>query len=240
MAKMRSPNYPAIGLPDAVNEIQKIWEKEKKTAVSVDVLGAAMGYTSLSGPVRTKVAALRKYGLLDQNNGRYSLSELAVKILHGQPEERSQALAIAAQRPELFRELYSSHAEASDAALKSELVVHREFSEAGAKQFIKAFRDTLSIASPSEVAYNPSQDVDDREDMEIISNPQDQRRSSALAQVTVQQANAWTWTLSIPRSVRAELRIAGNVTREDVKRLKQQIEFLEESFDDAIEKNSGV
>ena len=163
--KMRSPNYPSIGLPDALAEVQKIWDKEKRTAVSMDVLAAAMGYKSVSGPVRTKIAALRKYGLLDQTGGRYSLSEIAMKALHGQPEEQAQARASAAQRPELFREFITTHPDASDAALKSELVLRRSFSEAGAKQFIKAFRETMSIADPSKASYSGAQDIEEPEDM---------------------------------------------------------------------------
>ena len=47
--------------------------------------------------------------------------------------------------------------------------------------------------------------------------------------------HSWTWTLSIPRNVKADLRIAGDVTREDIARLKKQIEFLEESFEEGTE-----
>jgi len=155
MAKLRSPNYPAISLPEAVGEIQKVWTEEKRTAVPIDVLGKAMGYTSLSGPVRTKVAALRKYGLLEQQGGMYKLSDLAMHILHAEDmKEREQALQAAALRPELFRELFTSHGDASDNALKSHLILHKKFSDAGAKQFIKAFRETLSLANPSKAGYD--------------------------------------------------------------------------------------
>jgi hypothetical protein len=36
----------------------------------------------------------------------------------------------------------------------------------------------------------------------------------------------------MPRNVKAELRIAGEPTKSDIARLKKQIEFLEESFDE--------
>lgn len=46
-----------------------------------------------------------------------------------------------------------------------------------------------------------------------------------------------SWVLSVPRGVRAELRIVGkDVRRDDLKRLKQQIDFLVESFEDGAEK----
>ncbi len=65
MNRMRSPNYPAIGLDEAIKAVEVVWSKEKRTAVPIEVLGKAMGYKSVSGPVRTKTAALRKFGLLE-------------------------------------------------------------------------------------------------------------------------------------------------------------------------------
>jgi hypothetical protein len=42
-----------------------------------------------------------------------------------------------------------------------------------------------------------------------------------------------SWVLSVPRGVRAELRITGkDVTKGDLERLKQQIDFLVASFED--------
>src|SRR5438874_13773328 len=119
MAKMRSPNYPAIGLSEAIKAIQQLWDREKRTPVGIDVVGKAMGYNSVSGPVRTKVAALRKYGLLDQLGGNYKISDLGMQILHSIPEsdERRQAITIAALRPEAFKEIYDTHTHASDEAL---------------------------------------------------------------------------------------------------------------------------
>jgi hypothetical protein len=45
-----------------------------------------------------------------------------------------------------------------------------------------------------------------------------------------------SWVLSVPRGVRAELRIVGKeVTKGDLQRLKQQIDFLVESFEDGAD-----
>lgn len=230
MGTMRSPNYPALGLPDAVKAAQQIWDKERRTPVSMDVVGKAMGYNSISGNVRTKVASLRKYGLLDQNGGNFRLSDLAITILHGQPEEKQQALSIAASRPESFRELFASHADASDDALRAHLLTKKSFSPAGAKQFIKAFRETLSIANPSKSDYSSESTGDNADNIEgEIVTPAKSAASAGGQKVSILE----NWTLSVPRSVKAELKIYGDVRKEDVTRLKRQIEFLEESFEDA-------
>jgi hypothetical protein len=45
-----------------------------------------------------------------------------------------------------------------------------------------------------------------------------------------------SWVLSVPRRVRAELRVVGkDVTKGDLQRLKQQIDFLLESFEDGAD-----
>ena len=43
---------------------------------------------------------------------------------------------------------------------------------------------------------------------------------------------SYSFALSMPRNVRAELRLFGQVTKSDVERLRKQIEFLEEQFED--------
>ena len=251
MGKMRSPNYPAVGLPEAIRSIQQIWDAEKRTPVPIDVLGAAMGYKSVSGPVRTKVAAIRKYGLLEQSGSNFKLSDLGMQILHSLPDsqERQDAINAAAMRPEAFRELYETHMEASDQALKSHLLMKKSFSEAGAKQFIKAFRDTLSIANPVNSSYSPQEEESDSEDdaMEMASSTpvydrakEEKSKSTKVPRFnlpfeTGNQAPAiqsYSFALSMPRNVRAELKLFGQVTKGDVERLKKQIEFLEEQFEE--------
>ncbi|MGA9206899.1 MAG: hypothetical protein WB347_03795, partial [Terriglobales bacterium] len=169
-----------------------------------------MGYSSLSGPVRTKVAALRKYGLLEQQGGQYKLSDLAIHVLHDEAdsEQRKQALSNAALRPELFRELFATHAEASDNALKSHLMVHKKFSDAGAKQFIKAFRETLSLANPSKTDYDDSQDEDNPEAME--STP---TAGTKLSTIPVQRPTQNTFVVPLSKDMSAQVTFSGGAVK---------------------------
>jgi hypothetical protein len=221
MGKMRSPNYPAIGLSEAIKAIQQIWDKEKRTAVPIDVLGKAMGYKSVSGPVRTKVAALRKYGLLEQSGGNYKVADLGMQILHSLPDsqERRDAINTASMRPEAFRELYATHADASDEALKSYLLVRKSFSEPGAKQFIKAFRDTLSIANPSADGYNPSQQEDEAEEdgmEQAVADKQEgvsyRKQDHNVHKVDMtRHSHSFSWPVS--RDVTAEVKFSGGILK---------------------------
>jgi hypothetical protein len=246
MAKMRSPNYPAIGLEDAIKAVGMIWNEEKRTAVPLDVLSKALGYKGVSGPVRTKVAALRKYGLLEQNGVNYRVSDLAMQIIHGQDhsEERSNALVEAATRPEIFKELRETHLEGSDEALKSYLLVRKGFSEAGAKQLIKAFRETMDVAEAASGGNIPRREKEESEAKSMTTTYTKQQEESSkhirvnvgtpggAAHEATPTIQSYSFALSMPRNVRAELRLFGQVTKGDVERLRKQIEFLEEQFED--------
>ena len=167
MGKMRSPNYPAIGLSAAVNRAREICDKEKRTVVSLDVAAKAIGYKSLSGPARTALAALKKYGLLDDEKGGVRISELAVRVLHSEDgsKEQGEALREAAMKPEIFRVLLATHADASDAALRSHLMTTKRFTEEGARRFIPSFMDIVRIAKLEDSNYTEANNKVEKEDM---------------------------------------------------------------------------
>jgi hypothetical protein len=147
MAKMRSPNYPAVGLGECLQRVRSLWAKEKKTAVDAAVAAAAIGYSGLSGPSRTALSSMKKYGLVDSDDRTVRVSDLALKIIHPASEqEELTALQEAALSPELFRQLFETHRDASDAALWSYLINKLGFSVVGAKQLVKAFRDTMIVS----------------------------------------------------------------------------------------------
>ncbi len=149
--KHRSPNYPSVGLPEAINLVRGLWAKEKRTAVPPEVAVKALGYNSLSGPARVKLATLKKYGLIEDEANGVRVSGLALEFL--QHPEGSAEFRAAAQKaafgPELFSQLVGSYRDASNDALHRELVYKRGFSEQAASQVIKAFRDTLSLLDSS-------------------------------------------------------------------------------------------
>jgi hypothetical protein len=160
-SKHRSPNFPVIGLPEAVSLAQKIWDKEKRTPLSALDVAKIGGYTSISGPSRQLVSALGKYGLLEPAGKALKLSDLAIQILHGQPREKEAALIEAGNKVALFRQLAQSHGDASEDSLKSYLIVQLKFSEDGAKKCIKAFLSTKSIAKLNGGAKIEGDDNDD-------------------------------------------------------------------------------
>jgi hypothetical protein len=238
MANMRSPNYPQLGLSEAITRVRSLWSKEKRTAVPLAVAATAIGYGSVSGPSRSAVAAMKKYGLVDSDDRNLSVSALALRILHpADSEDALQALREAALKPELFAQLYQSHRHASDDALQSFLINKMSFSQRGATQLIKSFRDTIELAKLDQTDYIPSavtsveatlqSQSKQAGEMEYVGGDGTQHKVSAV--------QSWSWPLSMPRNVRADLKITGDLTLADVRRLKKQIENMEDAFDEASE-----
>lgn len=172
----RSPNYPAEPLSDAITDAKKLFDAEKRTVVNPDIAAKSLGYGGLNGRSRTKIASLRKYGLVENVGGGIQISPLAMRILHtpsGHPDYLA-AVREAALNPESFREFYETHREASEQSIQSELILKKGFSPEGAKTFASSFRETIIFAKLDQVAYSPSTDAD-KSKANTDKNPQDQR-----------------------------------------------------------------
>ena len=168
MPTPRSPRYPSISLDEAVSLAQKLWDREKKTPVSPAVVANAWSYKGLSGAVRSKIGSLRQFGLLDATRDGVKVSDLAIEILvqpKGSDNQR-RALLEAALKPSLFSEVYSTHKDASDEALRAHLITKKGFNVQAAKQFVSSFRDTLAIVSGLQLPYSDGESSDDGVDLE--------------------------------------------------------------------------
>lgn len=204
--KERSPNYPAIGLPKAIECARALWEREKRTAVPPVVAAKAWGYRSLSGPARTTVAALRQYGLVESVGGAIALSDLAVDILI--QIEGSEALVTAIQTaangPDLFRELRQTHASASDEALNAYLITKKRFSVDGAQRCIRSFRETVALANRASEGYAKAETDQTLSVSHDMSTP-----SMTVASQTIGNNDVTFLTFPLFGGMRAEVRFVG-------------------------------
>lgn len=239
----RSPNYPAHALGDAIGFVKQVYDRDKRTVISTEDVAKALGYSTVSGNARTKIASMKQYDLLDGEEGKgLRVSELAVHILYPASQAEAQTYKRkAALAPSLFGHLYEEKREGHDESIQNYLISKMNFTPTGAAQAVDSFRQTLIFAGLDGTPYNASNTPEVAEAKSMATEaktPDEITRSLRVRdhlpddQHNGQTVNAWTWTLSMPRSVRAELRIVGDVTKGDVARLKKQIESLEESFDD--------
>jgi hypothetical protein len=152
MVTVRRPEYPAASLSECIESAKRLWSAERHTSVTPGVLAKALGYPGLTRPAKTRLSALKQYRLIDDRGGDIRLSRLAVDILRTPPDSEAYnaALVRAAMSPRAFREIWRTHSDASDEALKSHLLEDRGFTREGARRFIKSFRDTIEAANLQE------------------------------------------------------------------------------------------
>jgi hypothetical protein len=157
MARIRSPNYPAISLAEAIKRIEQLHARERQHPAARDVILKGMGYGGVHGTSLGALSAAIKYGLLEQKGKGedYRISDRAVAILHPHnPQEKAEALRAAARAPALFGELLD-HFKGdifSDDNLRAYLV-RRGFSQTSLPGVIQAFRDTMELVTPVDKAY---------------------------------------------------------------------------------------
>jgi hypothetical protein len=164
MSRSRSPNYPQIGLKEAVQRVSSVYKRDYQSRLTRDVAAERLGYSGLNGKSLAVLAALGKFGLLEGRGEETRVTDLAVRILAfppGSPERRA-ALGEAASRPELFVELDQRFArgQASDGAIRAWLVT-RGFIPPAAEAAVRSYRETKQLleaegdAAPVAVAPAP-------------------------------------------------------------------------------------
>ena len=150
MARTRSPNYPYIGLPVAIERVRKIYDKEHQGRMSKQVVAKHLGFGGLNGVSMSVISALGKYGLLASIDDDMQVSDDALSILVDPPEseDRAQAIRRAALKPELFTELQKHFGGTvpSDVNLLAHLQKHG-FTANAAALAAKSFRETMELIS---------------------------------------------------------------------------------------------
>lgn len=168
-AKARSPNYPAIGLKEAIERVEAVYQNDYQNQVPRAVAAKHMGYASLNGKSLGVLAALLKYGLLEGRGDNTRVSDLAVKIIAHRPgdHERGDAVREAASRPELFAELDKRYPDGkgSDAAIRSYLLTQK-FIPAAADSALRSYRETKQLVESEVIAYHGSHLDEETEQME--------------------------------------------------------------------------
>jgi hypothetical protein len=146
--RLRSPNYPALSLPDAIEKVVALYRAQHTHAAQRDVIARGMGYNTLNGASASAISALQKYGLLDRAGDEIRVSERALRILHPHSvEERAAAIQEAANEPPLFAQLNERFPGQmpSDDLLRNYLI-RSGFAPSAVTAVITAYRETSEMA----------------------------------------------------------------------------------------------
>lgn len=172
--KHRSPSYPAFDLEVAVERARQLWNVANRHAINVGAAIECWGYSPKSSTGKLLIAALKKFGLADDEGSldsrRVSLTELGRRlvVLGRDDEEWALAAREAVFLPAIHRELWEKY----DSTLPSAqvvtpyLVLERGFSTQAAGDLVAEFRSSLDFAGISQTQdgrdelANPDRDYD--------------------------------------------------------------------------------
>lgn len=186
MTRMRSPNYPAIPIKQAIDLTDKIFRADRTNVIDKAVAAEHMGYSGLTGRTLKLLGALSSFGLLDKvGKGKVRVSKTAVSILHGiDDEEKRVALITAATTPVLFKRIRDSFDRPSDKTITS-FLMKEGFTDVAVGPVLKSYNETNAFLATNGVteSYGVGQedapdslpDVDEEDggemDTDVIEKP---------------------------------------------------------------------
>jgi hypothetical protein len=203
----RSPSYPSIPLDVAISRARVLYEHEGRHAAPIAQIAQHWGYSPKSSGGTSTIAALKKFGLLvDEGNAarrHAELTPLALTILIDE-RNRDQAIRDAALMPPIHRELWQKYGPLlpSDGTIRSYLLLERDFTENGVKEFIPVFRRTVDFAQLGMGDDGTSSDLDGEQEETDQAAP-DQRDLTGipvLAHLSAHHATSPTRTIQLPLS----------------------------------------
>jgi hypothetical protein len=233
----RSPSYPVFDLKTAIEKTKLVYDGEKRSATTPEVIASHLGYSQANGPGGRAVSALRQFGLIEETSGKYRVSDTGYTLVHYDKEsnEWKAAASRAAKSPTLFKELLDAYPDGlpSDATLKNELL-GREFNPSVVSDVISLFKDSLALASGGDVAYNETVQ-DESIQTQTATKPAFQSPGGTARKPN--QLATQVLAISIPRQLSVDIAVKGDeLKKDDLAKIKSQfnrwIEGLEEAFEE--------
>jgi len=148
----RSPNYPALDLPSAIDKARDIFRGDGRRPVGLEVVAKRMGNSAKSSTFRQNIAAMRAYGFLQGTaSGGHrleQLTKLALDIVTDYPEgspEHTKSVKEAARNPRIHAELWERYGEdlPSDDEVRRYLVHEKGFADKAVGEFIERYKAAL-------------------------------------------------------------------------------------------------
>lgn len=250
--RLRSPNYPATSLPDAVDRVRKLYEADGKAGSAVEMAVKRIGYNSTHGLAMTMLSALKKFKLIDYQNKRVVPTSIAIDIIQfpAGHQRRVQALKTAALGPDIIRELYEQFLQhgnfPADDALRPELITDKGFSDKAVDAFIEDLRSTLIFAGLMDqnrvlITQEPMNGKEPESHGQISKSNHGDAMTPATHQqmqqlpAIVRHESAWpgpTVSFDLPRGNTIEIRLKAKVSPDEFAKIKKIFELSEFAFVD--------
>lgn len=153
--RVRSPNYPAINLEEALKRAHEFFDIENRHAANIEVASQHWGYKNYSSGGSLVIAALTSFGLMEDEgvgaDRKVRLSPLGTRIVNDERPnslEQMEGLKKAALLPKIHQELWGlwGNSLPSNENMRFYLLNDRGFNRGTVDQFIDQYRHTLSFA----------------------------------------------------------------------------------------------
>jgi hypothetical protein len=162
-SKARSPQYPVVGLGDAIAKVRSIYEKDYQNRIPKSVVAKHIGFNALHGKSLGVIAALTRYGLLEGRGDDCRVSDRAVTIIAhpAGSADRVAAIQAAANAPEIFQEIDGKFPEGrgSDEGIRAYLLTNK-FIPGAADTVIHSYRDTKRAVAAELRGYDSGSDAE--------------------------------------------------------------------------------
>ena len=240
---MRSPNYPQLSLPEALNKAQILYAAIHTAKTTPEKAAEKLGYTSLNGRSMGVLSALKKYGLLAGKGEELTLTHDAVIIFERPDEhpEKQEAIRRLALSPPLFADIYS-HFNGQTPGI-GDLRVYLSkmgFSKTALDEITQNYAETFQLVTKIAGEYtadDPSSDKGEKQDMSASqSSPQSNSTNptpTTPANPGKGKTKEWSFPLSFQRNIDAVVTIHGDkLKRRDLEVLEKKVRDLIDAWED--------
>jgi hypothetical protein len=195
----RSPNYPSVNIETAIKWARQVYDGEKRTPTTPLIVAQRCGFNGMSGPSRSAVSALKKYGLLvDADGDKLRVSDDAVRLfLQPSEVERLKIVQSMAMRPPIVRDILAKYPDGlpSTETLKYHLIAELTFTDDGAAIFLKLLQENVAFAKLDPEVYSglmhPTSQGDEataKPHVSVATSSQQQRPSTQAGACSVRYA----------------------------------------------------
>jgi hypothetical protein len=172
--RFRSPAYPSVSLPRAIERSRQLYENAAQHSVGVKVLSDSWGLKETNGGVWSIAAALLYFGLLEDegvaDKRKFRLTDISLRIIKDSDPnsvKRKEAIQKAAINPSIHKELWDKFGvtdNISEAVIKNYLILDRKdegkslFSEDAAVDLIKEYNESIKFSGLMEALTKNERD----------------------------------------------------------------------------------
>lgn len=166
MARMRSPNFPAMSLEDSIKAATAIFDKNRLALIMREDAAKDIGYSGLTGRSMQVLGALNQYDLLENAaKGKCRVTQTLSDILHGVPDSvKHAALRKAGHSPPLFKAIFDRfEGEIPGENAVRSFLIQSGFTNEGADKALKNFLSTNRYLEMNGVfeSYGDSEEIEE-------------------------------------------------------------------------------